>query len=76
MTIDFAAQSLERLWTLSGSWMYHPTMLNLLATLTEQDVDIIGNVQTAFHKFVVTGQAWALIIGIVVGYMFKGFTSY
>ncbi|WP_272082416.1 hypothetical protein [Microcystis aeruginosa] len=45
-------------------------------TISEQDVDIIGNVQKAFSNFVKTGQAWALVIGLIVGYMFRGFTSY
>ncbi|MBR8829876.1 MAG: hypothetical protein N5P05_000584 [Chroococcopsis gigantea SAG 12.99] len=49
---------------------------DFLASLNDKDVDIIGNFQTSFHNFVQTGQVWALIIGIVVGYMFRGFTSY
>ena len=39
-------------------------------------VDIIGNVQKSFSNFVKTGQAWALLIGFIAGYMFRGFTSY
>ncbi|GFE69440.1 hypothetical protein [Chroococcus sp. FPU101] len=74
--IHLAEQYLLSLMTGSQTWLYHPAMINFLATISDKDVDIIGNVQTAFHKFVVTGQVWALIIGIVVGYMFKGFTSY
>jgi hypothetical protein len=74
--INFAEQSLLSLITLSETWLYHPAMINIMAAITEKDVDIIGQVQDAYHNFVVTGQVWALIIGIVVGYMFKGFTSY
>jgi len=51
-------------------------LTNVLMTISEQDVDIIGNVQKAFSNFVKTGQAWALLIGFIVGYMFRGFTSY
>ncbi|MBE8993401.1 hypothetical protein [Microcystis aeruginosa] len=51
-------------------------LANVLMTISEQDVDIIGNVQKAFSTFVKTGQAWALLIGLIVGYMFRGFTSY
>ncbi|MDB9392380.1 MAG: hypothetical protein EWV85_15310 [Microcystis aeruginosa Ma_QC_C_20070703_M131] len=51
-------------------------LTNVLMTISEQDVDIIGNVQKAFSNFVKTGQAWALVIGLIVGYMFRGFTSY
>lgn len=73
--MNFTEQSL-RLMTLAGTWSYHPIMINFVVAITEKDVDIISQVQEAYHKFVVTGQVWALIIGIVVGYMFKGFTSY
>jgi hypothetical protein len=45
-------------------------------TISEQDVDIIGNVQKSFSNFVKTGQALALLIGFIAGYMFRGFTSY
>jgi hypothetical protein len=38
--------------------------------------DIFGDVQRAFDKFVKTGQVWAFLIGIVLGYLFKTFTSY
>jgi hypothetical protein len=51
-------------------------LTNVLMTISEQDVNIIGNVQKAFSNFVKTGQASALLIGLIVGYMFRGFTSY
>ncbi|MDB9509026.1 hypothetical protein PN502_18565 [Microcystis aeruginosa CS-338/01] len=51
-------------------------LTNVLMTISEQDVDIIGNVQKFFSNFVKTGQAWALLIGLIIGYMFRGFTSY
>ncbi len=51
-------------------------IIDFLASLTDKDVDIIGNFQRSYQHFVQTGQVWALIIGLVVGYMFRGFTSY
>ena len=51
-------------------------LTNVLMTISEQDVDVIENLQKAFSNFVKTGQAWALLIGFIVGYMFRGFTSY
>ncbi|MBE9071507.1 hypothetical protein [Microcystis sp. LEGE 08355] len=51
-------------------------LTNVLMTISDQDVDIIGNVQKSFSNFVKTGQASALLIGLVVGYLFRGFTSY
>jgi hypothetical protein len=52
------------------------SMSDYLMAITDKDVDIIGNFQKAFSNFVKSGQAWALLIGIVAGYMFRGFTSY
>ncbi len=40
------------------------------------DVDIIADMEEAWGNFVETGQCWALLIGVVVGYGFKGLTSY
>lgn len=66
---------IDTLHHLSVSIDFSP-LTNVLMTINEQDVDIIGNVQKSFSNFVKTGQAWALLIGLVVGYMFRGFTSY
>jgi hypothetical protein len=49
---------------------------DVLMTINDKDVDIIGNFQKAFSNFVKTGQAWALLIGAIAGYLFRGFTSY
>ncbi len=36
-------------------------------------VDIIGDFQTSFQHFIKTGQVWALGIGLVIGWVLKGF---
>ncbi|NET01847.1 MAG: hypothetical protein F6K62_06680 [Sphaerospermopsis sp. SIO1G2] len=41
-----------------------------------EDPDVIGQMQGAWNNFVKTGQIWATLIGIVIGYMFKSLTSY
>lgn len=41
-----------------------------------KDVDILAQMQDAFNNFIKSGQAWALGIGIVLGYMFRSFTGY
>jgi hypothetical protein len=41
-----------------------------------EDPDVLGKMQKAWENFVKTGQVWALLIGIFVGYLFKSFTSY
>jgi hypothetical protein len=40
------------------------------------DPNILGQMQKAFTHFVQTGQAWALLIGLVIGYMLRNLTSY
>lgn len=39
-------------------------------------VDLAGDVQRAFNNFVRSGQVWAFLIGIALGYLVKTFTSY
>ncbi|WP_149976957.1 hypothetical protein [Microcystis aeruginosa] len=51
-------------------------LTNVLMTISEQDVDIIENFQKSFSNFLNSGQAWALLIGLIVGYIFRGFSSY
>ena len=61
--------SLQQLhWHTQASW-------NMLAQ-TVQDPDVLGQMQKAFNNFIKSGQAWALGIGVVLGYMIKGFTSF
>ncbi|MDX2244204.1 MAG: hypothetical protein NW224_26325 [Leptolyngbyaceae cyanobacterium bins.302] len=38
--------------------------------------DLVGDIQRAFDNFVKTGQAWAFLIGLVLGYMLKAFTTF
>ena len=40
------------------------------------DPDVLGQMQKAFNNFVETGQVWALLIGLVVGYLIRNLTSY
>ncbi|MEM6399825.1 MAG: hypothetical protein AAF757_06270 [Cyanobacteria bacterium P01_D01_bin.116] len=40
------------------------------------DPDLLGQVQKSFNNFVETGQVWALLIGLVVGYLVRNLTSY
>jgi hypothetical protein len=41
-----------------------------------EDVDIIGDMKDAWDNFIDSGQVWALLIGLFVGYMFRGMTSF
>ncbi len=39
------------------------------------DQDILGDIRVGFQGFVESGQIWALLIGIVLGYLLKSITS-
>jgi hypothetical protein len=59
--------ALEYFWQLPIDW-------SLAQQVT--DPDLIGRVQKSFNHFVQTGQVWALLIGLVIGYMLRNLTSY
>ncbi len=40
------------------------------------DPDILGQMQKAFNHFVQSGQVWALLIGLAIGYFIRNLTSY
>lgn len=41
-----------------------------------KQTDLGGDVQRAWNHFVKTGQLWAMLIGFIVGYAIKSFTSF
>ena len=43
----------------------------ILAQIIE-DPDILGQIQDAWFNFIDSGQVWALLIGMFLGYTFKG----
>ena len=59
-------------FTISDFIFNHP----LFAQYVIEDPDIIGQITEAWKNFVETGQVWALIIGIVFGYMFAKITQF
>ncbi len=40
------------------------------------DPNVLGQIQNAFNHFVQTGQVWAMLIGLCIGYMIRNLTSY
>lgn len=40
------------------------------------DSDLLGDLQRVFNNFIGSGQGWALLIGLIIGYMIRGFTTY
>ncbi|MBN3891888.1 MAG: hypothetical protein HWQ43_22925 [Nostoc sp. JL31] len=56
------------LWNLPVNWTA------LAQTIT--DPNVMGQMQKAWSHFIQTGQVWALLIGLVIGYMIRNLTSY
>ncbi|MHC5742991.1 MAG: hypothetical protein ACYTXT_13930 [Nostoc sp.] len=56
------------LWNLPVNWTA------LAQTIT--DPNVMGQIQKAWSHFIQTGQVWALLIGLVIGYMIRNLTSY
>ena len=41
-----------------------------------KDPDLLGQWQKAFDHFIQSGQVWALLIGIFIGFLLKSMTSF
>lgn len=59
---------LELLWKL-------PTD-SIVVAQSIKDPNILANLQKAFNHFIQSGQAWALLIGLIIGYMLRSLTTY
>lgn len=47
-------------------------LLNVFIFAQQTNVDLVADIQNTWNTFVVTGQIWAFIVGVVVGFMVKG----
>jgi hypothetical protein len=54
---------------------HFPVDITLLAQ-TVRETDLFGPIQKNWNHFVQTGQIWASLIGLIVGYMIRSLTSY
>lgn len=63
---------------LASSYSVHLFPSDITSVLAQviEDADILGDMEAAWRNFIESGQVWALIIGLFIGYVFKGFTSY
>jgi hypothetical protein len=41
-----------------------------------EDIDILRDMVNLWNTFIETGQVWALLIGLAVGYFLRGLTTY
>ena len=61
-------------WLQHGLAWYVPHDWTVLAQQFNQDV--LGDIQKGFNNFVKTGQVWALLIGVILGYLIRSLTAY
>jgi len=61
----------------SGAQMLSHSSLNCIVVAQAiKDPDILGSWAKSFDHFVQSGQVWALLVGIIIGYLFRSLTSY
>ncbi len=51
------------------------TMCCIIVPAQNFDQDILGDIVKGWNAFVSSGQIWALLIGIVLGYLFRSITK-
>ncbi|MCC5601375.1 hypothetical protein [Nostoc favosum] len=61
---------------ISQLYWHLPVNLTALLAQTITDPDLMGQVEKSWRHFIQTGQVWALLIGLVIGYMIRNLTSY
>jgi hypothetical protein len=66
--LAIASNSREVLSLILGDSFHHAIVLAQQVS----DPDIMGQIKNAWDNFVESGQIWALIIGTVIGYLFRG----
>lgn len=67
--IPFAAAPSE-----AGVLALQGTSVPVLAQF--EDIDILRDMVNLWNTFIESGQVWALIIGLVIGYFLRGLTTY
>ena len=62
---------------IAGGYLWkHSTVAEWMILAQQFDTDPFAGIREWFGNLVATGQLWALIIGFILGYLFRGFTSY
>ena len=58
-----------------GFWFGHSSAHWTVLAQDFSDIDILADITKAFNNFIKSGQVWALLIGLIVGYFLKGITK-
>jgi hypothetical protein len=56
--------------------LFHHWDWDVMAAGTQFDTDVFAGTRNWFNNFMKTGQVWALMIGIALGFMIRSLTSY
>lgn len=56
----------------SGQHLY----LRQIVLAQQTDADLVADFKEAFNNFIESGQVWAFILGIIIGYLLRKFTTY
>jgi hypothetical protein len=61
--------------TMADNWQ-HYSLVHWTVLAQQFETDVFAGTRAWFANFIESGQVWALIIGIILGYAFRSFTSY
>ncbi|HEY9738090.1 MAG TPA: hypothetical protein V6D06_17480 [Trichocoleus sp.] len=81
LPLNFALTGEADSWLLASapglsSWEVKEVLSTQPILAQQFDQDVLGDMGNAWNTFVQSGQIWALIIGLVLGYLIRGLTTY
>jgi hypothetical protein len=62
-------------WSDLSFWHSQIDWLVLAKSSGVRDPNILGQIQEAFDNFIKSGQVWALLTGLAIGYLLKSITA-
>ncbi|XGB43279.1 MAG: hypothetical protein LVS60_05750 [Nodosilinea sp. LVE1205-7] len=69
--------SLLKTWTDGGTSQANLVALSPTPLVAKQfNQDILGDISHTWKHFIDSGQVWALVIGVVLGYLIRNLTAY
>lgn len=74
VTVNFQSDSVAEFQSYLPAQAVQHSQAVVLAQF--EDVDVLGDLANLWNTFVSSGQIWALLIGLVFGYLIRGLTSY
>lgn len=76
---EIKVMELQQQWTGETTLAQLQTISNsnqqMIIAQYVRDPNVLGQMQSAWKNFVKSGQIWALLIGLFVGYTFRSMTS-